>query len=96
MTIDVIRLAREAGIAPKPMTIDGVEYEYQHVEFNDNIGGDEFGCIERFAALVAAEERNACAIACEVHAASVINDGKQSAWAIAHECATAIRARKPA
>ena len=40
-----------------------------------------------------ADEREACAIACEVHAAAVINDGKQSAFAIAHECASAIRAR---
>lgn len=40
-----------------------------------------------------AAEREACAIACEVHAGRVINDGKQSAWAIAHECADAIRAR---
>jgi len=49
-----------------------------------------------FAALVAAAERENCAISCEVHAARVINDGKQPAWAIAHECAAAIRARKPA
>jgi len=38
-------------------------------------------------------EREACAIACEVHAAAVINDGKQPAWAIAHECAAAVRKR---
>lgn len=38
-------------------------------------------------------EREACAIACEVHATSVINDGKQPAWAIANECAAAILAR---
>lgn len=38
-------------------------------------------------------ERDACAIACEAHATSVINDGKQPAWAIANECAAAIRAR---
>lgn len=41
----------------------------------------------------AAAERNACVIACEVHAARVISDGKQQASAIAHECADAIRAR---
>lgn len=39
-------------------------------------------------------EREACAIMCEVHAACIINDGKQPAWAIAHECAAAIRNRK--
>lgn len=47
---------------------------------------------EAIAAAVA-DEREACAIACDVHAAAVINDGKQSAFAIAHECASAIRAR---
>lgn len=41
----------------------------------------------------ARQEREACAIMCEVHAASVINDGKQPAWAIAHECAKAVRSR---
>ena len=49
--------------------------------------------LARFAALVAAREREACAIMCEVHAATVINDGKRPAWAIAHECAASIRAR---
>lgn len=38
-------------------------------------------------------EREACAIMCEVHAAAVINDGKQVASAICHECAAAVRAR---
>lgn len=52
------------------------------------------GMLIRFAALVAAAEREKCAQACEVHAARVINDGKQPAWAIDHECAAAIRARK--
>ena len=88
MTIDVIQLAKEAGIAPKPMILDGVEYEYQYVEFNDNIGGDEFGCIERFAALVAAAEREECAKVCDELDAQV--DKYPAA------CAAAIRARKPA
>ena len=79
---DVIRLAREAGIAPKPMTIDGVEYEYQHVEFNDNIGGDEFGCIERFTALMMEQ----CAKVCE-------NLPMQQAIDVRDQAAAAIRAR---
>ena len=110
MTIDVIQLAKEAGIAPKPMILDGVEYEYQYVEFNDNIGGDEFGCIERFAALVAAAEREECskvcdykAAHCETKAQEAIENGehdevnviRSTAWQI-KVCGAAIRARKPA
>ena len=95
MTIDVIRLAKEAGIAPKPMILDGVEYEYQYVEFNDNIGGDEFGCIERFAALVAAAEREECAKACDELAEINRRASTDSMWQQG-ECAAAIRARKPA
>ena len=84
MTIDVIRLAKEAGITQKPMTIDGVEYEYRHAEFNDNIGGDEFGCIERFAALVMEE----CAKVCE-------SLPMQQGLDVRDQAAAAIRARKP-
>lgn len=74
---EVIAMATEAGL---------LEPGYQH-------GDTVLSELERFAALVATAEREACAIACEVHAAAVINDGKQSAFAIAHECASAIRAR---
>lgn len=77
----VIRMAREAEIIDFRDASDD-PHVAQMVEF-----------LERFAALVAAAEREACAIACEVHATSVINDGKQPAWAIANECADAIRAR---
>ena len=54
---DIIRLALEAGITFKPMVVDGVEYEYRHVDCNDSVGGDEAGCVELFAALVSAAER---------------------------------------
>lgn len=74
---DIIHIAREAG------------YPHVGLKWND----PELAFLERFAALVSASEREACAIMCEVHAAAVINDGKQPAWAIAHECAAAIRAR---
>lgn len=47
---------------------------------------------ERFAALVAAAEREACAISCEVNAARWVNSGGKQ-WYAAHECAHAIRAR---
>lgn len=77
---EIIAMAREAGagFACDTLLVNGMD-------------ADDFIC--RFAALVAAKEREACAIMCEVHAAAVINDGKQPAWAIAHECAAAIRAR---
>lgn len=54
---EIIRMAREAGIIFEPMTIDGIEYEYRYVRCSDSIGEDEADCIERFAALVAAHER---------------------------------------
>ena len=46
---------------------------------------------ERFAALVAADERIACAISCEVNAARWVDDMRKNY--AAHECAAAIRAR---
>lgn len=56
MTKDqIIAMAREAGITFKPMIIDGDEYDYRHVSLRDSIGGDEAGCIELFAQLVAAQ-----------------------------------------
>ena len=48
--------------------------------------------LERFAELVAAAEREACATACEVNAARWIDSGGKQ-WYAAHECAHAIRAR---
>ena len=80
---DVIRMAREAGIDAdaNPKAVKALGHSVP------------LPWLERFAALVAAAERDACAIACEVHATSVIHDGKQPAWAIANECAAAIRAR---
>jgi hypothetical protein len=65
---DIIRMAREAGFDPHDMS-------------------DDFTCnledIERFASLVAAAEREACAKVCLEEAPSL--DGQL--------CATAIRAR---
>lgn len=89
---DILKMAREAGITFKPMVVDGVEYEYRFAECNDDIGGDEAGCIERFAALVAAkaaqDEREACALVCESHPWI---DGQT--LPSNHEMARAIRAR---
>lgn len=47
--------------------------------------------LERFASLVAADERIACAISCEVNAARWVDDMRKNY--AAHECAAAIRAR---
>ncbi len=70
---EIIRMAREAGFDPHDMS-------------------DDFTCnledIERFAALVAAHEREACAELCEQHGLTLSVFG----W-VAKECAEAIRAR---
>ena len=67
---EIIRMAREAGFDPHDMT-------------------DDFTCnlidIERFAALVAAHEREACAKVCD----GMDHNGVM----IAADCAAAIRAR---
>lgn len=76
---DIIKLAREAGLEKYHLPDSMMEYKFDR-------------CIERFAALVAAAEREACAISCEVNAARWINDGGKQ-WYAAHECASAIRAR---
>ena len=67
---DIIKLAREAGFDPHDMS-------------------DDFSCnlidIERFAAIVAAAEREECAKACD----GMDHNGVM----IAADCAAAIRAR---
>ena len=75
----VIALAREAGL--EILSLDG----------EDEVGcGDgyhiETDLIERFAALVAEQEREECAKVCEG-----INDG--TPYNLAAECAAAIRSR---
>ena len=72
----IIRMAREAGFDPHDMS-------------------DDFTCnlvdIERFAALVAATEREACAKVCDAVQKKNEDDG---AWMWeARNCAAAIRAR---
>lgn len=48
-------LAEQAGITFKPMVIDGIEYEYRHVNINDNKAEDEAGCIEQLVELIVRE-----------------------------------------
>ena len=52
---DVIRLAEQAG------------FEIEQPSDGHNVSGDN-ACLERFAALVAAAEREACAQICDEHA----------------------------
>ena len=73
---EIIRMAREAGLLA-PEEHDGGWY-YGH----DNL--------ERFAALVAAHEREACAKVCADNASESINGVEQSAM---RKCAADIRAR---
>ena len=86
----IIEMARAAGITFTPMVIEGVRYAYQHVNFDDSTFGDEAGCIERFAQLVADHALEAAAKVCEARA-------KEAPAPLAAECllcAVAIRAMK--
>ena len=78
---DVIRMAREAGCIPR-----------RHPEYDNDI--QVFATpdvLERFAALVAAAEREACAKVCDAVQKKNEDDG---AWMWeARNCAAAIRAR---
>ena len=79
---DIIKLAREAGCKPfrSPEHWDDVQ-----VFATPNV-------LERFAALVAAAEREACAKVCDAVQKKNEDDG---AWMWeARNCAAAIRARK--
>ena len=86
---DVIRMAREAGLLPVDI---GPTTETRHMRSKKD-------SLERFAALVAAAEREACAKVCESTPWSADIDwwrqatkrevGEKSAF----ECAAAIRAR---
>jgi hypothetical protein len=53
-------LAEQAGITFEPIMIDGIEYEYQYVRCNDTIGGDEAGCIKKFAEILVKECTSIC------------------------------------
>ena len=77
---DVIRMAREAGMPPVEITSDKpVLYPVPDA-------------IQRFAALVAAAEREACAKVCE--GGSFLHDDAPDAR-FGKACAAAIRARTP-
>jgi hypothetical protein len=79
---DIIRMAHEAGF---------------HKWYSDPERVYHFGCIENFAALVAAHERELCAKACEDAAASIwefsSEEVKQTGRNVCTNLAAAIRAR---
>jgi hypothetical protein len=78
---DIIRLAREVD-AEISAFID-YHYDQEMVVFSK-------GQLERFAALVAAAEREACAEACKN---PCVNDEDIHHWPTSEMCAAAIRAR---
>ena len=76
---EIIRMAREAGMEQDGDNFFSPSHEEIDVHITD---------LERFAALVAAAEREACAKVCEVHGSMA----RHSVW-MAEECAALIRAR---
>jgi hypothetical protein len=79
---DIIRMAREAC---DPDTVDAWKNGYWTITQEE---------LERFAAIVAAAEREACVRECENHRIEDFeNDGEPLISAVALECAEAIRKR---
>ena len=79
---DIIRMAREAGLTS---VIDAHHKEYGSGAFDLSLYEE----VTRFAALVAAAEREECAKVCETHTVDDVLVGV----GIAQSCAAAIRAR---
>ena len=77
MSEDIIRMAEEAGLPLAWVSAKGVI---------------QWAQLERFAALVAADEREACAKVC---VADLIESPTKFEVAAINKCAAAIRARKP-
>ena len=78
---EIIAMAKEARISEMGLNIDG--------------SSDLLGLFERFAALVAAAEREACAKVCDKEAVRIVIDSpEERAYNNAvSDCAAAIRAR---
>ena len=78
---DIIRMAREAGME---------QIIAIHEDGTRTVQLPDFALLERFATLVAAAEREACAKVCEAQIEEWVDDRPRYA---ASECAAAIRAR---
>ena len=83
---DILRMAREAGFKERNGIVRTMHSSGAWVGINEEI--------ERFAALVAAAEREACAQECDDLARLHREDNPDSAAWEWEECAAAIRARK--
>jgi hypothetical protein len=79
---EIIEMAREAGFT---------ELEF----YGNKIGTNPTECLERFAALVRADEREACAKVCDAVAQQMDDEGEGPTGNIGwvSGCAAAIRAR---
>ena len=80
---DIIRMAREAGLHRQQHNLmsNPMQYRFSYDGYEENL--------ERFAALVAAAEREACAQVCEARFMGDLNREDMEA----RRCAAAIRAR---
>ncbi len=84
---DIIRMAREAGLEVHDRK------EQVRVGMDALLGIDSTAKVERFAVLVAAAEREACAKVCETYETASIRHESPSTAMIFNHCAKAIRAR---
>ena len=84
---DIIRMAREAGLAPIYSGCDVPNVSCAYEDWDEEL--------ERFAALIAAAEREACAKVCDAVAKKMDDEGEGPTGYIAWvaDCAAAIRAR---
>jgi hypothetical protein len=82
-------LANKAGITFKQMVIEGDEYDYYHVECNDNMAEDEAGCIRNFAELIVRE----CADVIQKEVSTKYKDGGDTEDFMAGHYAASLMAR---
>lgn len=88
---DIVRMAREAGMVTTLAQMGAASLVY-----TDGCDGVALGELERFAALVAAHERELCAKVCEGRIGGAV---QSNAWwsgfkEAMRQCAAAIRARR--
>jgi hypothetical protein len=81
---DIIRMAREAGIEHHE------NVDEMRSPFCDGVWFEDF---EHFASLIAAAEREECAILCDAISSAAEMNGNMPRMATANDCADAIRAR---
>lgn len=93
-TDDILRMAREAGLSLSRLDDDYCTSAGLEIGTICRINDVGFSELERFAALVAAAEREACAKVCEYRAMALDYSGNQYVRDhAALDCARSIRAR---